>query len=60
MLLTVWLGAPGVLIGQAVAGVIFGCISMVLTARVIRDQSGGRVEQPFKQTHLFQMFYNRR
>ncbi len=60
MLLTIWLGAPGVLIGQAAGGVIFGIISMVLTARVIRDKSGGRVDQPFKQTHLFQLFYNRR
>ena len=60
MLGAAWLGAPGVLIGQAAGGVIFGAISLVLAARVIRDQSTKGTDQPFKQTRLFQMFYHRR
>ena len=60
MLFAAWLGAPGVLIGQAAGGLIFGAISMILAARVIRDKSGGGEDQPFKQARLFQMFYHRR
>jgi putative MATE family efflux protein len=32
----VWFGAPGVLIGQAVGGVIFGTLSVVLALKVMR------------------------
>ncbi len=55
-----WLGAPGVLIGQAAGGAIFAGISLLLAARVIRDKAGGGDDQPFRQTRLFQMFYHRR
>lgn len=36
MLGAMWLGAPGVLIGQAVGGVIFGTLSAILALRVMR------------------------
>ena len=55
-----WLGAPGVLIGQAVGGAIFAVVSLSLAARVIRDKADGGEDLPFKQARLFQMFYHRR
>ncbi|MGH1577791.1 MATE family efflux transporter [Planktotalea sp.] len=35
-----WFGAPGVLIGQAVGGVIFGTLSAILALRVMRKVEG--------------------
>jgi putative MATE family efflux protein len=56
-----WLGAPGVLIGQAVGGVIFGVFSMILAARVMRGIGPSDEAAPgFPQARLFQMFYHRR
>jgi len=55
-----WLGAPGVLIGQAAGGLIFAAVSLLLAARVMREKTGDAVDQPFKQARLFQMFYHRR
>lgn len=37
---SLWFGAPGVLIGQAAAGVLFGALAFVLTQRMIA--AGGR------------------
>ncbi len=43
-----WLGAPGVLIGQAVGGVLFGLLAWALARRVMTQGAGGRVERaPF-------------
>ena len=47
----VWLGAPGVLIGQAVGGVVFGLLSLWLALRVIAKADAGEVtpkpQEPF-------------
>ena len=37
MVFSAWLGAAGVLIGQAVGGVLFGVVAVVLALRVIRE-----------------------
>jgi len=41
LVFSAWLGASGVLIGQAVGGVVFGVIALIVALRVIRDGSGG-------------------
>ena len=40
-----WLGAPGVLIGQAVGGVIFGTLACVMALRVMRKAEASNVPQ---------------
>jgi len=37
MVFSAWMGAAGVLIGQAVGGVLFGAVAVVLALRVIRE-----------------------
>ncbi|WP_085307790.1 MATE family efflux transporter [Planktotalea arctica] len=54
-----WFGAPGVLIGQAIGGVIFGTLSVVLALRVMRKVEAGTVSgetpKPFaRQARLMQ------
>ena len=59
---TMWLGAPGVLIGQAVGGVLFGLLAIVLARRVMANAatpgSGKDKSEPFqrhiRQIQLFQ------
>ncbi len=62
MIFAAWLGAPGVLIGQAAGGVVFGLTALWLANRVIR--SGMAKPDPrepfFRQSLLFQMLYHRR
>ncbi|WP_227284556.1 MATE family efflux transporter [Boseongicola sp. H5] len=59
---SVWFGAAGVLIGQAVGGVLFGLVSLWLALRVIAKQEGAGAEPgPFqRQARLLQLFYHRR
>ncbi|QBF30273.1 MATE family efflux transporter [Thalassococcus sp. S3] len=55
------LGAPGVLIGQAAGGVVFGVLAWILARRVMADGGAlGEREPFFRQLRLFQMFYHRR
>lgn len=56
-----WLGAPGVLIGQAVGGILFGLLSAALALRVIARHDPPTEPAPFvRQARLLQMFHNRR
>jgi len=57
-----WLGAEGVLIGQAVGGVIFGLLSAGLALRLMsRADLTVAPRQPFqRQARLLQLFHNRR
>jgi Na+-driven multidrug efflux pump len=56
-----WLGAPGVLIGQAVGGVVFGLIAMALARRVMAQAGEARPAEPFqRQARLLGLFHNRR
>ncbi len=61
ILFAAWLGAPGVLIGQAVGGVVFGLISLWLAFRVMRNEGDGSPPEPFtRDLRLFQVLHHRR
>jgi putative MATE family efflux protein len=54
-------GAPGVLIGQAFGGLVFGLISAWLAMRVMNAKGDGTPAEPFdRQARLFQLFHHRR
>ena len=60
---SLWFGAPGVLIGQAVSGILFGVIAWVLARRVIAE--GGGVREPQQEIfgregRLMTLFHARR
>ncbi|MEM9584157.1 MAG: MATE family efflux transporter [Pseudomonadota bacterium] len=58
-----WLGAPGVLVGQALGGVLFGCLAWWLGRRVIAGQSGqeAKPSEPFsRQARLMHLLHMRR
>jgi len=58
-----WYGAKGVLIGQAVGGVLFALLALVLVRRVMnqRAQPDAVKAVPFqRQARLLQLFHNRR
>jgi len=55
-----WFGASGVLIGQAVGGVLFALISWILVRRVVRAPDT-KTQAPFaRQARLMQLFTLRR
>ncbi|MGV6846846.1 MAG: MATE family efflux transporter [Marinibacterium sp.] len=54
-----WMGAPGVLIGQAVGGAIFAAIALLLAVRVMRG-GGGDMPAFTRQARLVQLFNGRR
>lgn len=56
-------GAPGILIGQAAGGVIFGGLAWWLAVRVIDRSALAKIDQPpihHRQARLLQLFHNRR
>lgn len=56
-------GAPGVLIGQALGGVIFAALAFVMARRVIAETEGARPapREPFaRQARLMGLFHHRR
>lgn len=58
-----WYGAPGVLIGQAVGGVIFAAIAWGLTRKVMAQSDGGDPKEnaPFVgHSRMHQLFHHRR
>jgi len=56
-----WFGAAGVLIGQAVGGLIFGLISLWLALRVIGKQEAVAAPGVFqRQARQLQLFHHRR
>ena len=62
MLFSAWMGAPGVLIGQAVGGVLFAGVSLILAQSVLRSAEGKGVRpDPYSRHHrIFQVFQHRR
>ncbi len=59
---SLWLGAPGVLIGQGIGGVIFAAASALLVRRVMATMKREDVRpDPYeRQARLFQVFRHRR
>jgi putative MATE family efflux protein len=55
-----WLGAPGVLIGQAVGGVIFGGVAIVLAQRVMKRREEAKPEPFARQGRLMSLWHLRR
>ena len=57
-----WLGAPGVLIGQAAGGVVFAIVAILLARRVMAEGRSVRTApEPFaRQARLFQLLHHRR
>ena len=56
-----WLGAPGVLIGQAAGGVIFGVIAWVMVRPVVSRQVAPAEPDPFhREARLMSLFLHRR
>ncbi len=54
-------GAPGVLIGQALGGVIFGVLAWVLARRVMAGPVAPVTGEPFRrQASLLRLYHNRR
>ncbi len=61
VMLGAWLfGAPGVLIGQAVGGVVFAALAWVLARRLIEAPEGGQAEPYQRQARLLSLFMHRR
>jgi len=54
-----WLGAPGVLIGQALGGVVFGLIAGVIAAKVIATGADDTRPPFLRQLRMFQIFHDR-
>lgn len=55
-----WLGAPGVLIGQAVGGVLFGVVAFVVAIRVIGSPRDDENPEFLGHRRLHQLFHHRR
>ena len=61
VLFSAWLGAPGVLIGQAVGGVFFAALSVILVLRLLGRSEATHAPDPFqRQSRLVQLFQHRR
>lgn len=63
ILFAAWLGAPGVLIGQATGGIIFAAIAAALTFRVFRHAEAASLPEPApfaRQGRLQQLLNHRR
>ncbi|MEL7345056.1 MAG: MATE family efflux transporter [Pseudomonadota bacterium] len=56
-----WLGAPGVLIGQAVGGAVFAAVAVIMVFRVFRAEAAGPGDAPFKRhAREFALFHRHR
>lgn len=61
MLCAALLGAPGVLIGQALGGVIFGVLAWVMVRRMVEGPVTPVLNEPFnRQARLMRLMWNRR
>ncbi|MEJ6392567.1 MATE family efflux transporter [Gymnodinialimonas sp. 2305UL16-5] len=60
IIFSAWLGAEGVLIGQAVGGVAFGILSYVLVQRVMDAPKRSEAEPFAPHIRLMQLFHARR
>lgn len=55
-----WFGAPGVLIGQALGGVLFGVLAWIMVGRLIARKEAPRPSAPFGRQARQMVLFNRR
>ncbi len=55
-----WLGAPGVLVGQYLGGLVFAVIAYVLAVRVIEREQAPELEPFQRESVLHRLFHHRR
>ncbi len=55
-----WFGAPGILIGQAFGGLVFGLIAVLMALRVMREKSVTAQEPFAQQARQMSLFHHRR
>ena len=61
MVFAAWFGASGVLIGQAVGGVLFGLVAVAVAMRVMRQGGGLGTPEGFdKQSRAFSWLHRNR
>ncbi|MBF9043069.1 MATE family efflux transporter [Rhodobacterales bacterium HKCCE4037] len=61
LVFSMWFGAEGVLIGQAVGGVLFGLLSFVFVRRIMAQQSAPVAREPFaREARQHALFHLRR
>ena len=61
MAFSAWLGAEGVLIGQAAGGVVFGLLSFVLVRRIMATAQAAPPDEPFaRHARLMALFHRHR
>lgn len=61
ILFSAWLGAEGVLIGQAAGGVLFGLLSVLMVRRIMAEAKTAPPDEPFRRhIRLMQLFHLRR
>ncbi len=60
VLFSSWMGAPGVMIGQAAGGVIFGTLAWWLAQRVMADPKAGPAPAFQGHRRVHQLFHHRR
>jgi putative MATE family efflux protein len=61
MVFSAWLGAEGVLIGQAAGGVVFGLLSFAIVQRLMTHAKSTGPDEPFdRQARIFALFHRHR
>ncbi|QXT40555.1 MATE family efflux transporter [Gymnodinialimonas ceratoperidinii] len=61
LVFSAWLGAEGVLIGQAAGGVVFGLLSFAIARRLMATARSAPAAEPFaRQARIFALFHRHR
>jgi len=55
-----WFGAAGVLVGQALGGIIFSALAAFLAVRLMNDDCTPRKANPFQKHNRLQLLFSRR
>lgn len=57
---SMWFGAPGVLVGQALGGIVFAGVAAILVRRVMADDVAIPVDAPFQPHRRLHLLFSRR